>query len=264
MDALTISRSEEHTSELQSHSDLVCRLLLEKKNHAIVIPWRPIAHPQRQPQGCRWAHRAPAWSRRAPRPRGPADGPAGRPTVCRRGRRRGTVRIVQEPQGCPSRLKSRPGPEPREGPSGSPTRLFGLLDDYRRSDRRPLIKQGHGAQRDVHAAVGSTCNVGPWTVDGAPGSVVNEVTAIVVEHRVLHPGAGVPVGAALRPGRDELIRGVLRLDMERSGECRQRRPAGGYDRCRHYFSVLVRDQALRLERDHDQLAVSLRGWRRGR
>src|SRR5438034_1574090 len=27
----TISRSEEHTSELQSHSDLVCRLLLEKK-----------------------------------------------------------------------------------------------------------------------------------------------------------------------------------------------------------------------------------------
>src|SRR5438034_7586701 len=25
-------RSEEHTSELQSHSDLVCRLLLEKKN----------------------------------------------------------------------------------------------------------------------------------------------------------------------------------------------------------------------------------------
>src|SRR5438132_10733654 len=26
-----IARSEEHTSELQSHSDLVCRLLLEKK-----------------------------------------------------------------------------------------------------------------------------------------------------------------------------------------------------------------------------------------
>src|SRR5260221_1910797 len=41
-------RSEEHTSELQSHSDLVCRLLLEKKNssyvemnsvyHVIVLP----------------------------------------------------------------------------------------------------------------------------------------------------------------------------------------------------------------------------------
>src|SRR5438034_7921546 len=28
---LTFPRSEEHTSELQSHSDLVCRLLLEKK-----------------------------------------------------------------------------------------------------------------------------------------------------------------------------------------------------------------------------------------
>src|SRR5437588_8961745 len=27
----TSARSEEHTSELQSHSDLVCRLLLEKK-----------------------------------------------------------------------------------------------------------------------------------------------------------------------------------------------------------------------------------------
>src|SRR5438034_3196235 len=29
----TIPRSEEHTSELQSHSDLVCRLLLEKKKN---------------------------------------------------------------------------------------------------------------------------------------------------------------------------------------------------------------------------------------
>src|SRR5438034_4809500 len=29
-------RSEEHTSELQSHSDLVCRLLLEKKKLLIV------------------------------------------------------------------------------------------------------------------------------------------------------------------------------------------------------------------------------------
>src|SRR5438034_8833830 len=28
---LALRRSEEHTSELQSHSDLVCRLLLEKK-----------------------------------------------------------------------------------------------------------------------------------------------------------------------------------------------------------------------------------------
>src|SRR5260221_9709569 len=30
-------RSEEHTSELQSHSDLVCRLLLEKKKRDIPI-----------------------------------------------------------------------------------------------------------------------------------------------------------------------------------------------------------------------------------
>src|SRR5438034_4714814 len=45
-----ITRSEEHTSELQSHSDLVCRLLLEKKKentlevqkHKAVQP-----HPQR-------------------------------------------------------------------------------------------------------------------------------------------------------------------------------------------------------------------------
>src|SRR5437588_9669619 len=29
----TFGRSEEHTSELQSHSELVCRLLLEKKNN---------------------------------------------------------------------------------------------------------------------------------------------------------------------------------------------------------------------------------------
>src|SRR5260221_10080917 len=29
--SLQLVRSEEHTSELQSHSDLVCRLLLEKK-----------------------------------------------------------------------------------------------------------------------------------------------------------------------------------------------------------------------------------------
>src|SRR5438034_6936774 len=32
-DYLTKPRSEEHTSELQSHSDLVCRLLLEKKKN---------------------------------------------------------------------------------------------------------------------------------------------------------------------------------------------------------------------------------------
>src|SRR2546430_5938945 len=33
------SRSEEHTSELQSQSNLVCRLLLEKKNMSEGNPW---------------------------------------------------------------------------------------------------------------------------------------------------------------------------------------------------------------------------------
>src|SRR5438034_7816642 len=33
LDRDTGARSEEHTSELQSHSDLVCRLLLEKKKN---------------------------------------------------------------------------------------------------------------------------------------------------------------------------------------------------------------------------------------
>src|SRR5476649_3090109 len=38
------ARSEEHTSELQSHSDLVCRLLLEKKKNKNYIP-QPLALP---------------------------------------------------------------------------------------------------------------------------------------------------------------------------------------------------------------------------
>src|SRR5436190_17437478 len=37
-------RSEEHTSELQSHSDLVCRLLLEKKKKSQKIKSPDIAH----------------------------------------------------------------------------------------------------------------------------------------------------------------------------------------------------------------------------
>src|SRR5260221_9035131 len=36
-DLTTEMRSEEHTSELQSHSDLVCRLLLEKKNNDTTV-----------------------------------------------------------------------------------------------------------------------------------------------------------------------------------------------------------------------------------
>src|SRR5438034_4796243 len=38
-------RSEEHTSELQSHSDLVCRLLLEKKKQT-QSPTRPEQRPR--------------------------------------------------------------------------------------------------------------------------------------------------------------------------------------------------------------------------
>src|SRR5260221_7669875 len=46
-----LERSEEHTSELQSHSDLVCRLLLEKKKKTCYgrsrqAIRRPIAHQQ--------------------------------------------------------------------------------------------------------------------------------------------------------------------------------------------------------------------------
>src|SRR5260221_7531519 len=37
-----IRRSEEHTSELQSHSDLVCRLLLEKKKPSPPSKFAPI------------------------------------------------------------------------------------------------------------------------------------------------------------------------------------------------------------------------------
>src|SRR5260370_17442682 len=45
-------RSEEHTSELQSHLNLVCRLLLEKKNKThtyIASPPPPATHPERTP-----------------------------------------------------------------------------------------------------------------------------------------------------------------------------------------------------------------------
>src|SRR2546426_3461442 len=42
-----VTRSEEHTSELQSPCNLVCRLLLEKKTHrsAPVLPSRPRFRP---------------------------------------------------------------------------------------------------------------------------------------------------------------------------------------------------------------------------
>src|SRR5438034_6887201 len=49
-------RSEEHTSELQSHSDLVCRLLLEKKKKKTKVETAdddPPAKPQNRPHADR-------------------------------------------------------------------------------------------------------------------------------------------------------------------------------------------------------------------
>src|SRR2546428_8976470 len=51
-------RSEEHTSELQSRSDLVCRLLLEKKKqvHAQPAPGEYLRSPAKHPRRVRLAH----------------------------------------------------------------------------------------------------------------------------------------------------------------------------------------------------------------
>src|SRR5260221_2120220 len=47
-------RSEEHTSELQSHSDLVCRLLLEKKNTDCVPGCGEVVHDEPNVMDARW------------------------------------------------------------------------------------------------------------------------------------------------------------------------------------------------------------------
>src|SRR5437588_5294182 len=50
-------RSEEHTSELQSHSDLVCRLLLEKKKSqrgGAVDGGHPLVHRARHARAARY------------------------------------------------------------------------------------------------------------------------------------------------------------------------------------------------------------------
>src|SRR2546430_15026509 len=108
--------------------------------------------------------------------------------------------------------------------------------------------------RSIDAAVGAIRQVGPGTVYRAPGGVVDEVSAVLVEHRVFHPGARVPVRAALWPGRDELVGRVFGFDMERARERRQRGPSGGYNRCGDDFSVLVSRKALRRQGNDDQLA----------
>src|SRR5438034_2324039 len=51
-----VMRSEEHTSELQSHSDLVCRLLLEKKKHSCTTHPSPgHCQPTTAPRPPRWS-----------------------------------------------------------------------------------------------------------------------------------------------------------------------------------------------------------------
>src|SRR5256886_3599334 len=46
---VTQDRSEEHTSELQSQSNLVCRLLLEKKNIPTITLTAPVGMPRPKP-----------------------------------------------------------------------------------------------------------------------------------------------------------------------------------------------------------------------
>src|SRR3712207_7089639 len=45
IEKMTSTRSEEHTSELQSRQYLVCRLLLEKKNNALYLHSFPLPLP---------------------------------------------------------------------------------------------------------------------------------------------------------------------------------------------------------------------------
>src|SRR2546430_12261479 len=53
-EAETKLRSEEHTSELQSQSNLVCRLLLEKKTRPRTLPgYTPATRSRRTPSRCR-------------------------------------------------------------------------------------------------------------------------------------------------------------------------------------------------------------------
>src|SRR3954468_3700633 len=83
-----VSRSEEHTSELQSRRDLVCRLLLEKKNRTIRVRLarRGLAgRPGRgEPGGrcCRGVQGEPSWGEEACEA---TDGPAPLRSVVRCG-----------------------------------------------------------------------------------------------------------------------------------------------------------------------------------
>src|SRR3954467_6867915 len=69
------TRSEEHTSELQSHDNLVCRLLLEKKKSIAAELIRHVSRPGPRPY--------PLATRRAcPSPRSRAADPPPSPGLC--------------------------------------------------------------------------------------------------------------------------------------------------------------------------------------
>src|SRR3954465_9004890 len=55
---MPISRSEEHTSELQSHDNLVCRLLLEKKKKIHPVAVQFLVPPASPPLSCARPRRA--------------------------------------------------------------------------------------------------------------------------------------------------------------------------------------------------------------
>src|SRR5207245_7025981 len=93
------------------------------------------------------------------------------------------VRLACEP-GCTTRSPSSPGIDHQPSCGLTTGRL---LDDDGRANRDPLVEEGHGAEGHIDAAVGTVREVGPRTVHGAPGRVVDEVAAVFVEHGVLDP-----------------------------------------------------------------------------
>src|SRR5260370_22169779 len=55
-------RSEEHTSELQSHLNLVCRLLLEKKKRHTISTWNATGGGRGDLTPCEFTPRQPAYA----------------------------------------------------------------------------------------------------------------------------------------------------------------------------------------------------------
>src|SRR6266550_8889845 len=88
-----------------------------------------------------------------------------------------------------------------------------VLDDYGGAVRRPFPQGGHRTVWHVHAAVGPVVNVRAGAVPGAPGGIVDEVTAPDELHREVRPRVGVPVGATVGPGRDHLVGRIAGEDV---------------------------------------------------